>query len=248
MKNEEAKKDALSARIGEAINKAEAEGKGLLIIREGEAEKISYPWKVVIDGVIGSPKEWFEKRKALHDMDAMHLIYDKSKGTITLVVNERFPDEGFIVKGALQTHPDLAKFKINTTETRTVKETMNFLKMNRIFFTDKDLNGKIVLSLQNFKAKVEQEIEDISDLRGNEKASKTQKLEAGLAESFEICVPLFKGQAPRTFKVDILCHINDGAVQIYFESRDLKEMEMGGIESIIDTELEAFKSIVCIEK
>ena len=120
--------------------------------------------------------------------------------------------------------------------------------MNRVFFVDKDLNAKIVGSLQNFKATVEKEIESMNDLRGNAKESKIQKLEMQMAESFELAMPIFKGQNNATFKVLILANVREGAVEFYLESVELKEMQDATAQKLIERELENFKEIVCIEQ
>jgi len=250
MKNEEAKNEALTKHIADAIQATSKDG-NVLVIREGDAEKIMYKTAIDISGVLSSPSEFYKKRveKGLHDKNKCHIIFNKNKGTIMLVVDEQYKSENFVIRGSLVENPDLEAFGINSSCTiRSVKEAMNFLKMNRLFFTDKDLNHKIVASLQNFKAKVEKEIENSNDLRGNEKVSKMQKLETDLAESFELSIPIYKGQPNSVFAVDILCHVNDNGVNIYFESRGLKELNDSTRSSMIDKELESFKEIVCIEQ
>lgn len=251
----EAKKEALAIRVAEIINSDEKkEGANVVILREGAAEVIKYPNAVRLAGVISAPREFFEKRiktKALFGVDDCHVLYDVNEGTIKFIVNERFEKENHSVIGKLTKNPDLEAFGINDSDTvRDVKEMMEFLKMNRIFFTKKEDHKKFIVQLQNFKMKVTAEIENISDLRGNDKISKTQKLEAEIETSFEIALPIYKGQPDRTFNVDVYCHINDGALEIYLQSPDLKEIEMGMAKSIIEKELEQFNEagIVCIEE
>jgi len=248
--NQEAKKEALVKHIADAMQVTSKDG-NVLVIREGEAEKIKYKNKVSLDGTLSAPSEFFKKRveKGLHDKDKCHVVFNKNAGKIILIVDEQNEKENFVITGSLKENPDLVAFGINSSCTiRSVKEAMNFLKMNRLFFTDKDLNHKIVASLQNFKAKVEKEIENSNDLRGNEKVSKMQKLETGLAESFELAIPIYKGYPNSVFAVDILCHVNDNGINIYFESRGLKELQDSTRSSMLEEELENFKEIVCIEQ
>lgn len=228
------------------------EGK-TLIIRTGAAPKLLdelKPQKVHINGVIAAPRMFYEKRKQLHNPDKSHVLYDKNAGTIILVVNEQFPEDNYNIKGTIRPNPDLAPFKINGGKSSTfdVKSLMEVLKFNRAFFVDKDENAKIVLALQNFKAKIEHAIEESGDNRGAENSTKITKMEHDLQESFELCMPIHKGGNNCTFKVEILCRVRDRAVEVWLESRELKEMEMTSIDKIMKDELAAFTEIVCIEQ
>lgn len=222
-------------------------GANELVIRHGQAEDIWTPNAVEIIGVITAPRMFFEKRKNLHNLDKCHVVYDRQQGSIKLIVDEQCEGRNYEISGQLQDNPELNPFKINQTATWTVKDMMNVLKFNRVFFVDKDDNAKIVTSLQNFKARVDQELVDSNDNRGAQNQTKITKLEHSLQESFVLSMPLFKGQPAVSFRVDICVQITNGAVVVWLESRELKELQMSGKASIIEKELEAFKDIVCIE-
>jgi len=226
------------------------EGK-VLTIRVGDAPKLLdevKPNNVRLSGVISAPSAFYNKRKHLHNKDECHVIFDKSAGTIKLVVNETVTLSNYEVTGTVIKNPDLDDFGINEQKVFSVKELMQVLKFNRVHFVDKDDNAKIVASLQNFKAVVEKTIEDHNDQRGNENKQKIQKLETGLKENFVLAMPLYKGGDTKTFTVDILCQITDGGIVVWLESRDLKELGVNSMNAIIDSELKNFEEIVCIEK
>lgn len=230
-------------------NKPTETGEKELVIRTGDAEHILYPNPVRIAGVITAPGEFYKKRKKLHNPDKCHVIYDRQKGTLSLVIDEQYEGSNYQIEGVIMKNPDLTPFCINSFgKTFTVKELMQVVKFNRVHFADKDDNAKIVLSLQNFKAKVDQTLEDSSNNRGAESKIKITNLEHELQESFMLQMPIFKGGDVKLFKVDICVQISDGSVVVWLESRDLKDIEVSGLNSIIDTELEIFKDIVCIEK
>ncbi len=219
-----------------------------LVIRTGEAEKILYPTKVALSGVISAPAEFYDKRKQLHNADRCHVVYNKKTAEIKLVVDENYPAQNYEVIGKISKNPDLEVFKINSTFTFTVKELMQILKFNRVFFADKDDNNKIVLALQNFKAKVEKTLEDSSNNRGNDAKISITKLEHELQESFMLEMPIFKGGENKKFRVEICVQASDGSVVVWLESRDLKDMEISLSAGMIEEQLVKFSAIVCIEQ
>lgn len=222
-------------------------GEKELVIRTGEAEKIMYPNKVRLSGVISAPALFYAKRKTLHDPNKCHVVFDKQKGVIRLVVDEQANERNYEVIGEITENKDLEEFAINSGQTFTIKELMQTLKFNRVHFADKDDNAKIVLALQNFKAKIEKTLEDSSNLRGNETKTSITKMEHELQESFMLKMPIFKGGEEKTFRVDVCVQVSDGSVVVWLESRDLKDMEVAGRSAIMDVELKNFAEIVCVE-
>lgn len=251
MEKETPKDQAVRKFMADNMNKADESTPGVLTIREGAAAKqldAIKPNKVHISGTIKAPSEFYEKRKSLHDPNKCHILYDKVSATITLVVDEQFENDNYMIKGSLIANPDLEPFKINKNHLFTVKELMQVLKFNRIHFADKDKNAVVVTHLQQFKANIEKEINNADDGRGNQNIGKTQTLKAELTESFILSMPIYKGEPSKTFSVDIGFQVTDASVNIYLESRDLKELQVSAAESVMSTELAKFKDIVCIEK
>lgn len=226
------------------------EGK-VITIREGVAPKLLdaiKPNKVHLTGIISAPSEFYNKRKDLHDKNKCHVIFDKNKGVIKLIVDEQFSNDNYEVSGKIEDNPDLSQFKINTSHLFGIKELMQLLKFNRLFFVDKEANQKIVLSLQNFKAKVEKTIADTSDLRGNDEKTRLTKLEHDLEENFKLEIPIHKGGNKSIFQVDICVSASSADVNVWLESKELKELQDSCKDSIINKELANFKDIVCIEQ
>jgi hypothetical protein len=249
MEKETPKDQAVRKFIADNLSSKE-EGK-VIVIREGDAPKpldVIKPNKVHLKGTISAPSEFYNKRKKLHDPDKCHVLFDRNKGTITLVTDENFENDNHKITGEIQDNPDLKPFQINTNHLFGVKELMGILKFNRIHFVDKEANAKIVLSLQNFKAKIEKTLADTSDLRGTDEKSKLTKLETELEESFKLSMPMHKGGKSVVFVVDICLSASSSDVQVWLESKELKELQDGSRNAILDDELKNFTSIVCIEQ
>lgn len=232
-------------------NNTSADNGKVIIIREGEAPKqldVLKPNKVHIAGTISAPSEFYNKRKKLHNPDKCHVLYNRNKGELTLVVDENYENDNYKITGRIEDNPDLKAFKINTQSMFGVKELMSILKFNRVHFVDKDANAKIVLSLQNFKAKIEKTLADTSDNRGTDEKSKLTKLEHELEESFQLFMPIHKGGKAWKFVVDICLSATSSDVQVWLESKELKELQDTSTDAMIDAELKHFEGIVCIEQ
>ena len=232
-------------------NHTSADDGKVIIIREGTAPKqldALKPNKVHISGTISAPSEFYNKRKTLHNPDKCHVLYNRNKGELTLITDENFDNDNYKITGRIEENPDLKAFKINTNNMFGVKELMGILKFNRVHFVDKEANAKIVLSLQNFKAKIEKTLADTSDNRGTDEKSKLTKLEHELEESFKLAIPIHKGGKSYTFVVDICLSATSSDVQVWLESKELKELQDTSTDTMIDAELVHFKDIVCIEQ
>lgn len=248
MKNEKAKETIIKSFASDLMNSND-EG-NVIIIREGAAPKqldAVKPNKVHIKGVISAPSEFYNKRKHLHNADKCHVIYDKNAGSISLILDEQFENDNYKVIGTITDNPDLNVFKINQEHLFGIKELMGILKFNRVHFVDKEANAKIVLSLQNFKGKIEKVLTDKSDLRGQDEKTILTKLEHELEESFKLQMPIHKGGKPYIFNVDICVSATSSDVQVWLESKELKELQDSSKSNMIEEELKNFSEIVCIE-
>jgi hypothetical protein len=229
----------------------DAEGK-TLIIRTGNAPKLLddiAPSPVRLSGTIDAPAEFYKKRKGLTDPNRCHVVYDKLKGTIKLVIDEQYESKNFIIEGSVIENPDLLAFKINRGQNSywQPKELHEFLKLNRAYFSDREAHAKILASLQNFKAKIQHEIEDVNNNRGNDTQVRITTLENQFAENFVLNIGIYKGKAKSTFRVDVCCRVRDRNVEFWFESVELKEIQMTAIDTLMEEQLKTFEGIVCIE-
>ena len=195
----------IEKKFGEQVVKELAKnlnGSPEVIIRTGEALKPHDPEKVLIRGVIESPFVWLEKRKDTIDQGECSVIVNRDDMEIGLRINEHdfFSDT---IYGNLTLSQEFKKFGINSGDYITGLELSDLIRMNRSCFADKAKAMELVTIMRNFKGTVTREIEASDDKKGNRLAYVRQVVEGNQPPSFELCIPIFKGQPKQSFTVEI---------------------------------------------
>ena len=93
-----------------------APGMNEVIIREGAAPKVldpKAPVKMNVNGTINAPFEYLTKRIDCINQKECHIIVNREKITIELVVNESDEYARGTIAGTLQYHPKFEDFGIN---------------------------------------------------------------------------------------------------------------------------------------
>lgn len=224
----------------------------VLIVHRRDDKKIVHAKKpLTLTGVISAPGNFIEKRTDQDEKDRVHVLFSKNQENlfIELVTRENHP-LSYRIKGTLEKNPDIAMMRVNTKKTSSVKELSELLKFNRFFFPDKDQNMAIVSNLQKFRVSAQTFIEKEDANRGNEKdIYEIKGAETNIDLTFDLMMPLFKGQPAKKFKVEILYRIRERNVEVWLESAELAELYRAEAEGIIDTELKRFpKEFVFIEQ
>jgi hypothetical protein len=210
-------------------------------ILQGKALPQREPEKVNIKGNIESVLEYLSKRVGQIEQEVCHILIDRHQMTITLIVSENSFYQGRIT-GALELHPDLQKWNINTGETWTPKQLSEFVKMNRSCFQSKDIAMKLSKELQDIKVKVEKEAEKSDNNRGDYKAMIAQKvIHSNIPESFKLNIPVFKGQPAKEFEVEI--YISPDSFSCSFVSPEVNDIVHDVRDSIIDEQIKLIESI-----
>jgi hypothetical protein len=226
-----------------------------IIIREGSALPQVAPNKISIVGDIKTVSSFIAKRKANGQAAGLQYIdrnkaivaVDKEKKTITLSLDPQDP-YGAIIIAKMEPNPDLEKFGINKNVQFSQKELVNLLKFSRLYFEDFDKHGTLLKAYQVFSAKTYTDLSGDSDNRGNKNFAFNKKVETGLPTSFIMNLPIFKGQDPKRFMVEICLDVTDAAASFWFESIELTELtELEGAK-ILDEELKACADYVVIWK
>ncbi len=218
-----------------------------LVIREGEAEILREPKIVTLKGTIGSPAEYFAKRKDINPLKC-NVVFSYINMKIVLVVEET-DHFGTTVIGQAVLNPDLVKFGINSSKIWIKNDLKTFLKMNRAFFKESDEAMQIVANLEKFSAQVQAKIDDAADNRGNSKKGVEITVSTDLKMSFVLNIPIYIGQPKSTFTVEICFSVTDGGVTIWLESPELQEAIIKQRETLIDENLKPFrKDFVVIEE
>lgn len=179
-----------------------------LTIREGKAIELKEPKIIALAGVLDSPFKWLEKRVALHEQTAAHILVDRDKMTISLVLNET-DHYRTSVSGKLEIHPIFKRFGINEGNYTTPFELAELIKMNRTFFENQDTAMTLVSTLKNFKAKIDKQVQAANDNRGNVTAMIQQAVDSNLPASFYLVLPIFKGQDKVKLEVEVYIRAND---------------------------------------
>jgi hypothetical protein len=181
------------------------EGTEQLIIRHGEAEILHETQSLMISGSLETPQEFFEVREDQLDPKKTHIIIDEDKGTITVKANDQDEMGQITVVGTLKIHPDFIALGINNTSMeRSPLDLAKFIKMNRTLFESKAKASELISVLRNFEATIEQALSKKSDDRGNYAVKRAQAVDSNLPETFKVMVPLFIGEKPSSFEVEII--------------------------------------------
>lgn len=221
------------------------------VIRTGEASKLPPPVKIFETGSILSPGRFIKVIKP-NDQRAL-VVYSYAGLYIHYFHDPEYPF-GAEIKGELRLNPDLQRFGINACinvcegRTFSLKDLASLLKMNRLYFADRDQCNVIVESLNKFKASITIDTEQNKDSRGNNKQMYDKKIQSELPQIFTLKMPIFLGFPEYIFTVDLCFDTTDATVRIWLESIELQEIIMRERKIIIDAELEKFKGLILIEK
>lgn len=226
------------------IVKADDAGK-TLVIRYDNPKIVHKKAGIKQQGSIKAPGEWIAKRKEEYAKELVMVTYDKTKGIITLMCNDRKPWCDTIT-GKLELNPMLKNLDINGKE-RPLGEMIKLLRFSRwLFLSDADQKD-VTDKLMKFNADVTQKIKNENDQRGNIDAAFVQRVNSTANMSFTAECGIYVGLTPAKFKVDIVCEVRNAQVGFWFESTELQTLIDQQRDEVIAEELKNFDDYVCIE-
>lgn len=211
------------------INFAEGEGVKELIIREVDQvieDKLPVlePDTVSISGTISSIFAFLEKRWNAADNQIdhsrTHILVDRDHLQMTLIVNETDKRNRKKVVGTIALSRQYKAFGINEKDNWDPLELGDFFRINRTYFSSVEENMGLVNSLKSFRAKVQQNVERAEKEDGGKTDVFRQVVDSTLPKAFQICIPVFKGQAPSTIKVEIISHVHGREFELELISAD----------------------------
>lgn len=213
---------------------------GEITIREGKALDLNDPVSVDIVGTINSPLRWLEKRADILNHKQCNIQVNRSDMAISLIINERdiFSD---CITGKLLLSDEYLRFGINEGKYVTGLELSDLIRMNRSCFESKQKAMELVAIMRNFKAKVTTQIEASDDKKGNRTALVRQVVEGNQPPSFELVIPIFKGQPKSTFTVEI--DIDPDTLQATLVSPDAQDIIAETRDNLIDDVLAGMERI-----
>lgn len=230
------------------INLAPGMSKAELVIREGAAPKElepKAPVKTNLNGVIGAVVEYLKKRinAGQFEQKDCHILVNRDTIEITLITNEADEYRRGEITGKLSYNPKFIEFGINANKVWTPTELGLFIKMNRAFFADRNENMKLVSSLMNFTADVNNKIERAVKENGNRTDNFAQVVNSNLPDSFTIQMPIFKGMQPETIEVETFAQVNGREVAFVLLSPGAQATLEDLRDKVIDEQLEQIREI-----
>lgn len=211
-----------------------------LEIRTGGALPLREPRKLDIVGNIDSVFKFLAQRINEFDHKQAHIIVDREKFTIKLVIDETSFYSGN-VKGVLTQPKDYEDFCINTGKEWDIYDLSDFIRLHKALFENRTQAAKLVAELQNFKLKIDGELQKSDDKRGNTEYVRRQTVKSNLPESFNLLVPLFKGFEKRTIKVEV--DINPNTFDCTLISENAAEMIKDDVDAIIDIQIKNIETL-----
>ena len=228
-----------------------------VIVREGVAESPrQFQQKVTIAGVLNSPTKYFQKRKDRLIEKTCHLLVNREKQWIKLVVNEE-DKHGAEIIGTLETSSYIKRMFINEDKQFNLTDMAQMLKKNIMFFADKSTESgesiclALVAALRNFSATINTSVADKSNDRGEmQKLFDRSVQNHNIPESFVLKIPVFKGATESEFKVEICFQVRDASISAWLESNELRMLQAQLIDIAINAEVSVFEesNIVVIEQ
>lgn len=220
-----------------------------LTIIEGKAPEKFNPSPVLIQGAIDSPARFIDKRKEEIDFKKSHVIVERSTKTIKLVIDEQSTVDKYTIVGEFTIAKDFKKLAINELESYSPEELANRLKFMRSIFPKRAEHAKIVATLRSLKAKINQEIEDADDKRGNVNKIFKQTVESNLPETFTVELPLFEGEEPKKFELAVMLETDSSqGIVCFLESVEAAEQMDELVNIRFDEEIKKIESdLVVIE-
>lgn len=212
-----------------------------LILRQGEASKIHQPGDVHVGVVtISAIVEFLTKKDITEEgiLDsALKFSYDKLKMELHYRISEA---NTYRIESKIILNPDLTQFEINSGKRYSPFGLSDFIKMNRHLFESKSIAMELVSVLRNIKASVNKAIEANKDERGNRRALIDQVVQTNIPESFNIELPVFKGQPKMIIPVEVVI---DEDLECMLMSPDLKQIIAEQSELLIGAELDKIKEL-----
>ena len=216
----EQEKNEVVKALAEAIAADAKHGRNITI-RTGSAPNVYDPIPTALTGIIDTPLRWLQKRKDLVDRNKCHITVGRDNMCISLSINERDQFADYI-QGKLILSEEFKRFGINEGKYVTGMELSDLIRMNRTCFESKGKAMELVTIMRNFKAKVLNEIENSDDKKGNVSQVRRQTVEGNQPPSFDLFIPIFKGQPKQKFTVEI--DIDPDTLQATLVSPDAQDL------------------------
>lgn len=231
------------------------EGQNTLTLLQGKApaqlDNLA-PLKINIEGTIYAPLNFLDKRVKDIDQHKAHIIVNRDKLQILLVIAEDDAYANGIVLGKLQLSEIFVKLGINSNKGWNPEQLGQFLKLNRSFFVNKEEGMKVVAALKSFDAKVNQTVQRETKENGNRALSFRQAVDSNIPEKFKLNLPVFSGGEKHEIEVETYASVDGTDVTIHLQSAGANEVVEETKANVITDTIEKIRTtapeIVIIEQ
>lgn len=237
------KNEKFEIHLGEGVDVAD------ITIREVNTVNelpVKSPVQINLNGTIESVLRFLEKR---HDQEQQinqklcHIIVDREKMTMTLITNENdFYGTGKVV-GQLKEHPKFIEFGINSEKSWDPNKLGQFIKMNRAYFPDKEINMQLVTDLKNFEANINSKVERQRSETGSFKDNFAGVVSSNLPASFKLNIPLFRGSKAEEIDVEFYANVDGRNISLQLFSPGAAEAMEKVRDAVIDEQIEAIRAL-----
>lgn len=231
------------------------EGQNTLTLLQGKApaqlDNLA-PLKINIEGTIYAPLNFLDKRVKDIDQHKAHIIVNRDKLQILLVIAESDAYNNGKVLGKLQLSEIFVTLGINSNKGWNPEQLGQFLKLNRSFFVNKEEGMKVVAALKSFDAKVNQTVQRETKENGNRALSFRQAVDSNIPEKFKLNLPIFSGGEKHEIEVETYASVDGTDVTIHLQSAGANEVVEETKANVITDTIEKIRTtapeIVIIEQ
>jgi hypothetical protein len=219
-----------------------------VIILEGKVPEQHNNQPVNILGNIDAPSRFIEGRKEDFADSRKHCKVSKTDGIITLILNEQSVVDKYVVQGKIEVAKKFTSLGINNDKiSYEPEELANKLKLLRSMFVSNIEHSNICSTLRNLKAKINSQIENLNDRKGNVTENFKQTVNSNMPDSIKLKLPLLEGEEPIEIEVNVILEANGGSgILCSLESIDAAELIETQFAERVNQEVEKIKSFVTV--
>lgn len=203
------------------------------------------PYK--LSGIISTPGDFAEKRSTEFNALSAHVIANFTQRSIVLVIDEK-NHFSCSVAGKLELDPELESLHINTETLYDENELIDKLNFFRRHFEKVSQHSSLMDALKKFNAKVETEIVNANNLKGNAVLKKAYDIKHEIPLDFVLNMPIFAGGEKFSLGVEINLKYVDGEIVFWFQSIGLHDAIGEQTEKVLEKELQRLAAYAIIRQ
>ena len=224
------------------------QGLGTIVLLEGKAPEQLNDLPIEIKGNIDAPSRFLKGRFEEFSNSKNHCMVSKTDGVITLHLNEKSPIDKYTIKGKIEIAKKFKSLGINDENVSyTPEQLANKFKLLRSLFASNLEHTNICSTLRNLKAKINRELENSDDKKGNVTKNFQQSVESNMPDSITLKLPLLEGELPVEIELNVVLEAENGSsIKCYLESIDAADLIEQQFEDRVNEEVEYLKEFVTI--